>query len=78
MEENKSFLEKTIDRLEEAKQIKDISDDAITMLNFSINIVKHAIPVVEAQIEAAKMKGRNEAFKEMLGKFEIEEEDIED
>jgi len=73
MEENKSILEKLIDNLESSKQIEAISDDFITAIDFAVTLIKHAIPVVEGEIEVAKMKGRNEAFKEMMERFGIKE-----
>jgi hypothetical protein len=69
MEENKSMLEKLIDRLEESKQINNASEDFITAIDFSITMIKHTIPVIEAEISLAKQKGYNEALKETIERF---------
>jgi hypothetical protein len=69
MEKNKSILEKLIGRLEGTKQIENISDDFIKAIDFSITMIKHAIPVVEAEIEVSKQKGYNEALEEMIERF---------
>jgi hypothetical protein len=69
MEKNKSILEKLIGRLEGTKQIENISDDFIKAIDFSITMIKYAIPVVEAEIEVSKQKGYNEALEEMIERF---------
>jgi hypothetical protein len=69
MEENKNILEKLIDMLEESKQINNAPEDFITAINFSITMIKHTIPAIEAEINLAKQKGYNEALKETIEIF---------
>ena len=51
MGENKSTLEKLIDMLNETKKVEYISEDFIQAIDFTIKLVKHTIPVIEAEIE---------------------------
>jgi flagellar biosynthesis regulator FlaF len=73
MGENKSTLEKLIDMLNETKKVEYISEDFIQAIDFTIKLVKHTIPVIEAEIELAKQNGYNEALKETIERFKVEE-----
>jgi hypothetical protein len=68
-----NILNMLIERLESTKQIENISEDFTKAIDFSTKLIKHVMPVIEAEVELAKQKGYNEGLKEAMIRLGIKE-----
>ena len=66
MEKRINILDLTIKQLESRIKEPDCSNSVKQALNFAISTIKLAIPAYNAEIELARLQGKNEQLKEMI------------
>ena len=66
MEKRISILDLTIQQLETRMKEPNVSQSVQQALDFAISTIKLAIPAYHADIELARLQGRNEQLRELI------------
>ena len=66
MKTKMNVLELTIAQLENRKKDPYISNTIEQTLDFAISTIKNVMPAYHAEIELAKLQGKNEQLREMI------------
>ena len=61
-----NILDLTIQQFESRMKEPDVSKTVLQALDFAISTIKVAMPAYHAEIELARLQGRNEALRELI------------
>jgi hypothetical protein len=71
MEKRISILDLTIQELKTRMKEPNVSQSVQQALDFAISTIKLAMPTYHAEIELARLQGRNEQLRELIGDNEL-------